>query len=456
MNELGEFIKKKRLLPSLTLFYGRTSSTYRNEIIRFLSYLFKESKKYQQIESQRDNGGHDVFMEVMADLNLDMDHDVQLPDLSQLSQVQQSFGNFYDREANLTFDQAIDTEIPRRQENYILNELRDELMQTNPAMEDYDYPGSNSFAMADAIKIEPGNTFEDYGNVELNMQRNPEDFRTPIDPFQRAARKLQSVETNLRMYNMKQDLKQTFMKTNSEYFGPDSIAAKERMPRLKKILDLKQGTAKKEKPKITSAFDFSIAEEETFDAEFFKSIMGDKKKSRVRIVENENIDEIEQRCVLPQEEVYSIDDFNSLFTRNIKEFDLEKEMALKIEIESEKGTGDDAYRRPSVDFEAGGGPEQFDQGYGNNDMGFGGDYFDQEGQGGKFQDRPRGSGPADMTGMNLLNNYFNVKEDDKILSLERKLAQTSNFKITDFKKHVNEKYILILEKLKRVNLAYIE
>lgn len=459
LTEIGTEMRKKRLLPSLTLFYGRSSSTYRQEIMRFLSYLYKERKRYQQIETQRDNGGQDIFMEVMADLNFEMDQDIQLPDLSQFSQVQASFGNIYAQESNLSFDQPIDTEIPRRQDSYLLQDIREDLLSANPVMEDFELPGGGNDFGSVQVKYEPNYDYEDYGNVEVNMQRNPEDFRTPTNLFQRAANRIKLVESNLKVYNMKKDLKQSEFRSNSEYFGPDSIAAKERMPRLKKIVDVKNNTARKEKvAKPSSNFDFTKDEDETFDEDFIKSIMGDRKRSRVRIAENDSLQAIEQKYIHPPEEIFTIESFNSLFTRNIKDFDLEKEMVTKDDhYDGFDGAAQSAYGdqkpRSSMDYEAGGGPENLDDYALDPGYAPAGQYFDGEDQDGELGFNRRESEPADMTGMNLLNNYFNIKEDDKIMSLERKLAQTSNFKITDFKKHVNEQYIFVLDRIKKVTLA---
>lgn len=438
----------------MTLFHGRVSTTYRYDIIKTMSYIYKENKKYQMLENQQEGGNS--FMEVMADLNFDQDQDFQLPDLSQLSQMTPNYRNTFDQES-LNFDQPIEAEVPRAQ-NSLLEELGQELNNVNPAYEDFGYDAPDH-DFDNPIKVEAGG-YDDYNNVEVQIRRNPEDFRTPTDIFQRAANKLRTVDSNLKMYNMKQDLKGTSYRTHSEYFGPERIAAKERMPRLKKILDAKNKTSKKEVVRPTSIFDFTIPEEDTFTPEYFNSLMGDKKKSRVRIVENEDVNLIDQKWVLPPEEVLALDSFNSLFTRDIKQFDIEKELAVKTEGGAAPAASEEAanLHRQSVDFEAGGGPEILgDAGdYGADYNDFGNDNFDAgQGSGGNFNEEGRRkSGPADMTGMNLLNNYFNIKEDDKILSLERKLAQNSNFKITDFKKHINEKYIDILDKLRKVSISY--
>lgn len=461
---LGVDLRPKRLLPSLTLFYGRSSNTYREEIQQFMVYCMKELKKYKEVETQREQN-REMFMEAMAALNFDRDLDIQLPNMSQLqtSQILTGTGtytNHFDQEGFANFDQPIAGGYSAKYEGPLLEELNETLRQGNMATEDLEY--RDGFQMTNQQFAYDGDdigNFEDYGEIESKMKRNPEDYITPTNIFLRAAKRLNTIENNMKMYNMKKDLKNSDFRSHTEYFGPDSIQVKkEKLPKIKRILDGKNSSAMK-KVKPPSGIDFNISTETTFDSSFLESLLTVKKKSRVRMAEKEDIDLINQNHILPPEEIFSLDSFNSLFTRNIKEFNLEEELAKLDQQQNIKAEHFEVpYDNEDYDFPAGnmnfnGRPDQSQMGMEAEGGGFIGEgYGGDEGGLGTTGMNPEGIS-ADMTGMNLFHNYFNIKEDDKILSLERKLAQNYNFKITEFKKHVDERYIQLLESTRNVSLG---
>lgn len=457
LEELGLSLKKNRLLPSLTLFFGRNSPSYKQEIQQFMIYCLKEVRKYKEIETQRENN-KEMYIETMGGLNFDNDFNITLPDMSQLSQVvNASTGNIFDQEGFLGFDQPIEGQSQMKYEGPLLEELNETLRQGNPAADDLAYrdEGFDMNLGGTGVKYETvdyGN-YEDYGDIESNMRRNPDDYVTPTNIFMRAARQLNSVKSNMKAYNMKRDLKLSNFSSGVEYFGPDSIQVKkEKLPKIKRIIDARNASAVK-KVKPTSAVDFSIPTQDTFSDDFLAELLIDKKKSRTRNFDKDDPEDFKYLNTLPPEEIIVLDDFNSLFTRNIKEFNLEEELALNAESRSpvvRPTNGDPEGAYGASDFEADGGPEgmpvQMDDGYMND----GGQEFEDLGEG-MDAEQPLPTEQSDMTGMNLFTNYFNIKEDDKILSLEKKLAQNFNFKITEFKRHVNERYVQLLENVNNVS-----
>lgn len=458
LQNLGEELRRKRLLPSLTLFYGRSSAAYKKEVEQFMIYCMKEMRKYKEIETQRDQN-REMFIETMGSLNFENEFNLQLPDMSQFSQVVNMTGtNIFDQEGYLGFDQPIDDQGHMKYEGPLLDELNETLRQGNTAAEELVHREA-AFQMSEGGRYAPmdyGN-YEDYGDVETSMRRNPEDYVTPTNIFMRAARQLNTVKSNMKVYNMKRDLKQTNFSSGVEYFGPDSIQVKkEKLPKIKRIIEARNASQVK-KVKPASAIDFCVPKDETFADNYLAELMQEKKRSRLRNVDKEVPEDYMNANTLPPEEIVLLEDFNSLFTRDIKEFNLEEELAqLEAGFESRspavaRSHGDPEGAYGTTDLEAGGGPEDMpidvDNGYDNyGDQGYddAGDVNDAE--------RPAQMELGDMTGMNLFTNYFNIKEDDRIVSLEKKLAQNFNFKITEFKKHVNERYIQLLESLNTVTI----
>jgi hypothetical protein len=416
LEDMGEAIRKGRLLPSLTLFLVKNSEEYRKEYDKFMAYSAREIHRIGEATSQADFST-DTFFDVIGSI-----HNDPLPT----------------REEDLASYNIPRPEVP------LLKELNDTLLNMPRPADDF------SLRSQEPVRYEPN--YEDYGGIDSNLDPQPI-YLTPTNIFARAAQKLNSLERNMKQYNMKDDLKISSFKSNSEYFGPDTIqSAKERLPKLKKILAVKNEKSASNKrtqqdshPKLDLSVPISKVLGEESILRQIKGLDGEdklvQKKSRLKPQANDtSLENIDHKFVLPLEYAIGLSDFNCLFTRDLRDFNLQVQMPVIDKLEHDPGQNQEM-PHPVMHDEDCGIDDELPQPGDHMNFDNGGDYSQAPMDDESNIPLPEG----DLTGLNLLTNYLNIKPDENLLTLEKKLAQNHSFKITEFKKYITEKYISKLQ-----------
>ena len=452
MREIGDKMKKMRFCPDLTDFYVKSSESYKEEFMKTIRYEYKKVQKYDAKTTQNDYS-KEFFIEMISNLNHDHEHGMDLPNFEQISQLSSSKNNKSFRGYENDDDHVRFQELNNsgggssKKMEPILEEIHDVLRNIPKVLEDYDM-GSQSARMEMNEMSAGSYNFNDFGGLDEMMERRPEDFVTPSNIFEKAAQKLDMIDKSLRQYNMKRDLKITEMRSNTEVFGPDRLqTVREKLLKRYKIVGDKVAPSKKRENKGTGVeIDFSLSTDEVFRDDFMPELKEKMKRSR-KLPNLESITINEQKFVLPLEFELKLTFFNSLFTRGVRDYDLDEILPEQVKVEA----GD-----PAAEVRNQSGFDGFTQA--NNigladDLGdqMPGDNFEQHFDPADFQaGGRRGSGEefnpqqplGDLEGVNLLNNYLNYKPNENLAHLEKKLTQNFNFEITDFKDYLLRNYIL--------------
>lgn len=479
LETLDQKSRKARLLPQLTKFCVEHSEQCRKDFQMFLIYSSKELQKYR--ESGVPDPSKEKFFDVMGRLDYEQDKDVIVPDMTQHSQAfgyRQRSSQFETTDFGFGFDQPIgqldsDNGFPRQsvgEARPLMQEINEVLRNVPAVVDDLDIRSNTQMGFTD---------YNDFGGVEAMRSRNPDDYMTPNleNVFERAAKKLASIEQSMKTYNMRTDLRrqETQFKSANELFGPSNISAqKEKLAKVRRIIGPRDQTenssvAQQRRQRPLAAIDFSIdpTENPPNASSIIEQMLAQEnarlqKRSKPRnfytdlVVDDlqGKVAAIEQKFFLPPEIEISVSTFNSLFTRDLQDFDLKLQMNELLERDKKEEMHllkDDAlYEGPGSQAKA---FHDEDPAFGDPDaQNFGamnleqpGFDFDNMGDGMEFEDpnmpQQMFEVEGDLVGMNLLKNYMNFQPEAAISNLEKKLSQTYNFKISTFKAHVQTRYL---------------
>ena len=483
LNTLNEKSRKARLLPQLTKFCTEHSEKCRKDFGKFMIYSAKEFQKY------RDGGAADPskekFFDIIGGLNYEQDFDMQIPDVTQYTQGfgQKQRNSQYERD-DFGFDQPIgrfdsDTNFGTQvisESRPLMQEINDVLRNIPAVLDDFDMRSNTGAGMQD---------YNDFGGFEAIRSRNPDDYMTPNldNVFERAAKKLASVEQSMKSYNMRTELRRpdTHLRSASELFGPSNLSLnREKLARIKRIIGPKENNdnsqsaqPRKQKAALTVDFNLDPLDQVPNAASVIERMLAQEnarmpKRSKARNlltdVTNETLHTrvlaIEQKFQLPPEIEISGSTFNSLFTRDLQEFDLKAQMNQLLERDRKEEIhllrdGNDP-EQEGVMYSP---PRAFhdedplladpaSQVYGGMNLEQPDFDFAGGADGTQYDDpdmRPQVfEVQGDLVGMNLIKNYMNFQQEAAISNLEKKLSQTYNFKISTFKSHVQNKYLSFL------------
>lgn len=484
LDTLDQKSRKARLLPQLTKFCVEHSEQCRKDFRMFMIYSAKEMQKYR--EGGDADPSKEKFFDIMGRLDYEQDKDVMVPDMSQYSQAfgyRQRTSQFESTDFGFGFDQPIgrmDSENGFGNQSVgdarpLMQEINEVLRNVPTVVEDFDLRSNTQMGFGD---------YNDYGGVEAMRSRNPDDYMTPNldNVFERAAKKLASVEQSMKTYNMRTDLRrqEAQFKSANELFGPSNISAQREKIAKRRIIGPRDGgdistAAQQRKQRPVAAIDFSIdpTEYPPNATSIIEQMLGQEnarlqKRSKPRnfytdlIVDDlvAHIAGIEQKYTLPPEIEISGSTFNSLFTRDLQDFDLKVQMNELLERDKKEemhlmrengeydGIGsptkafhdeDPALADPDTQNFGGMNIEQQGYDFDNMNMGEGMQFDDPN-----MQPQQMFEVEGDLVGMNLLKNYMNFQQEAAISNLEKKLSQTYNFKISTFKNHVQSRYLNFL------------
>jgi hypothetical protein len=485
LNTLNDKSRKARLLPQLTKFCTEHSEDCRKDFTKFMIYSAKEFQKYR--DGRDSDPSKERFFDIIGGLNYEQDQDVQVPDMSQFTQA---FGNrrrtsLYDQMEQMEFDQPIGR---LNSENGfgtqsggdarpLMQEINDVLRNAPPVIDDFDMRSNTAMHQL--------NEYHDYGGIESLKSRNPEDYLTPNleNVLERAAKKLASVEQSMKSYNMRTELRrqETHFKTAYEIFGPSNISAnKEKLAKVKRIIGPRDGgdlsqSAQPRRVRAVASVDFTIDPlqhppnagaiiDQMLALENNRTQKKSKQKNFLQEEFSPNLHAqvlaIEQKFQLPPEIEISGSTFNSLFTRDLQEFDLKAQMNELLERDRKEEARllrdvnadrmqEEHYSSPKAFHDED--PALADpssQVFGGMNLEEPEYIFEYAADAQNFQDGqirpPIFEVQGDLVGMNLLKNYMNFQQEEAISNLEKKLSQTYNFKISTFKSHVQNKYLSVL------------
>ena len=448
MHEISANIRNKRLIPGLTNFCVTNSKSFKQEFIRFRNNMVREYSKYKDNDTVARDTAKELMLRRMTEIDLEMDYSS-----AGMEGITQTLIPIEEMDDVVRYDQPIE-EASLKYEPQILKELNQSLLNMNPAMEDY-----SQTQVYEPVPTSYQPNFDDYGGVDIEFQRDPLNYMTPTNILTRAQQRLDTIENSYKQYNLKTDIKLSSFKAHSEVYGPDSIVSgKIKSIRARKIIRSEGNNPQQQRNKSQNKniekerIDFDIPIEETFKESFMKEVwtppLKMKSSKSSKIFTKEDFDKMEFKFLKPYECLVSPEEFQSLFTRNVKDYNLKEELqrdaikkeAIPSHFNPELAT--DTMMEGREDYQ-----NQFG-GFGMDDDNYGGG-MDMELYNGSLMRGSAGDSTYLKTEMfgengeiNIVANYLDYNAtDDNIGLLEKKLRQQHNFKITEFKKYMMNKYI---------------
>lgn len=411
IKDISTNIKAKPLLPSLTAFCLKNSKPFKGDFIRLRNTLGMDHPLTRRMHSlQLDPDGNFVTSQLPVFFDL-------------VDQV----------EDQVRLDQPIDL-TSQRSDPIILREL-------NNTLDNFAYADNSAHEAPDFGNASYQHNFDDYGGVDSHFDKNPLDFATPTNIFHRAQDAVTALEENLKQFNMRKDFTVQTGKSGSEYYGPDRIASSldhTRTGRIRRNTSENRKQAKTKSPlradgKPRDKIDWDVPMEETFKDSYTADFMNNPKSkaSKPQVYQEEDLDKIEARFLKPPEYFVTNLAFQSIFTRDINEYNLKLELANMAARRSAQNPRSDP--PAEEDYPPGDPFPQFDGGMP--------DFSPPVKLEHSADLRVKIEDAQDEEGR-LVNDLLNYNQtDENIFNLEQKLRQQHNFKITEFKSYVLKKYI---------------
>jgi len=425
IKDISNNIKSKPLLPSLTAFCLKNSKPFKSDFIRLRNTI----------------GMDHPLMRRMQAIHLESEGNI----------VTSQLPIFYDLvdqvEDQVRLDQPIEI-TSQRSDPVILREL-------NNTLDNHAYADNSMNYAADASNAGYLPNFDDYGGIDSHFEKNPQDFATPTNIFHRAQDAIFTMEVNLKQFNMRKDFTVQTGKSGSEYFGPDRIASSldhTRTARIrrntndnKKNLRTKSPIKNEGKPK--DKIDWEVPMEETFKDSFTADFTSNPKSkaSKTQVYDEEDLRKVEARFIKPPEFFISNLAFQSIFTRDINEYNLKTELANSTARRSMQNQSS----HPAADESMM--PENHFNNFDNGDMP---DYSPTVKLEQNLSLKVKIEDAREDEEGRLVKDLLNYNQtDENINNLEQKLRQQHNFKITEFKSYVLKKYISKLQSTSHSSLS---